>query len=54
MSNGISNQSLYVMFPTIKTVRLQRMGRKKQGKKVMLQFMIYQDSFEYNITTLSQ
>lgn len=33
MPNGVSNQSLYVMFPTIKTVRLQKLGRKKQEKK---------------------
>lgn len=32
MPNGVSNQSLYVMFPTIKTVRLQKLGRKKQEK----------------------
>lgn len=33
MPNGVSKQSLYVMFPTIKTVRLQKLGRKKTRKK---------------------
>lgn len=32
MPNGISNQSLYVMFPTIKTARLQKLGRKNKKK----------------------